>query len=308
MKKWGLYGINGLLNVLKPPGMTSFDVVAYLRGILKEKKIGHAGTLDPCAAGVLPVCLGKATKVIEYIMDMEKVYRAELSLGISTDTQDSTGNIIAKKEVNVSAEDIFRVVKEFTGEIYQIPPMYSAVRVGGRRLYEIAREGKSVERNPRKIFIRSIEIINICKNKVLMDVTCSKGTYIRTLCSDIGDRLGCGGHMSFLIRKRTGIFDIESAYTLEEILSASNSGKIQEITLNTDKLFENLDSIHLSNKETGRFLNGGFIPVNRLNQGNFLLKENLLFRVYNEENIFLGLGRIIKEKGLYYIKPDKLFC
>jgi tRNA pseudouridine(55) synthase len=153
--------INGLLNVLKPPGMTSFDVVAYLRRVLKEKKIGHAGTLDPGAAGVLPICIGKATKSIEYIMDMEKVYRAELTLGISTDTQDSFGKVISVKDVSVSEDEILYAIKSFTGELYQTPPMYSALKVDGRRLYELAREGKSVKRKPRKIIIHSIDIIKV---------------------------------------------------------------------------------------------------------------------------------------------------
>ncbi|HOJ11989.1 MAG TPA: tRNA pseudouridine(55) synthase TruB [Clostridiales bacterium] len=324
----GVYSINGLLNVLKPPGMTSFDTVAYLRRILKEKKIGHAGTLDPDAAGVLPICTGKATKVIEYIMDMEKVYRAELILGVSTDTQDSSGNVIAVNEVTASEQQIISAIKSFMGEIYQTPPMYSAIRLEGRRLYELAREGKSVERKPRRVEIHSIDVIKIDKEKVLFDVTCSKGTYIRTLCLDIGDRLGCGGHMSFLIRKRTGIFDIGSALTLEEILKANNDGKICGMFLKVDEVFKEYKSFHLNEHSEKLFKNGGFIYINNINIINKTNNENiideisnvniidknhydfssgLLVRVYNEKKDFLALGQVIVTNGSCYLKPKKMF-
>ncbi|NSW90728.1 MAG: tRNA pseudouridine(55) synthase TruB [Firmicutes bacterium] len=296
--------MNGLLNVLKPPGMTSFDVVAYLRGILKEKKIGHTGTLDPGAAGVLPICTGRATKVIEYIMNMEKVYRAELTLGISTDTQDSSGNVIAVKKVLVSEQQITQALKSFIGKIYQTPPMYSAVRVEGRRLYEIARGGKSIERKPRKVEIYSINLINIEKNKVLFDVTCSKGTYIRTLCSDIGDSLGCGGHMSFLIRKRAGIFHIESAFTLEEILQANKNGKMHELFLKVDEIFKNFKSFYLNSLNEKKFKNGNFIPIVK-DKNDF--DVGFPVRVYNERNDFLALGEVIIKNGRYYLKPKKMF-
>lgn len=284
--------------------MTSFDVVAYLRGILKEKKIGHTGTLDPGAAGVLPICTGRATKVIEYIMNMEKVYRAELTLGISTDTQDSSGNVIAVKKVLVSEQQITQALKSFIGKIYQTPPMYSAVRVEGRRLYEIARGGKSIERKPRKVEIYSINLINIEKNKVLFDVTCSKGTYIRTLCSDIGDSLGCGGHMSFLIRKRAGIFHIESAFTLEEILQANKNGKMHELFLKVDEIFKNFKSFYLNSLNEKKFKNGNFIPIVK-DKNDF--DVGFPVRVYNERNDFLALGEVIIKNGRYYLKPKKMF-
>ncbi len=284
--------------------MTSFDVVAYLKRLLKEKKVGHAGTLDPGAAGVLPICIGKATKSIEYIMDMEKVYRAELILGVFTDTQDSFGNVISVKDVSVSKDEILNTVKSFIGEIYQTPPMYSALKVGGRRLYELAREGKNIERKPRNVFIHSIDIIKIDKCKVLFDVTCSKGTYIRTLCSDIGDNLGCGGHMSFLIRKRTGIFDIQSAITLEEILKANNDGRISEILLNVDEVFKEYKSLHLDEDSEKKFKNGRYVCINNIDNIN---ENDLLIRVYNEKNDFLALGKAIEKEGRLYLKSKKMF-
>jgi tRNA pseudouridine55 synthase len=201
--------------------MTSFDVVSYLRGVLKTKKIGHAGTLDPIAAGVLPIFVGKATKAIEFVMGEDKLYRAELTLGVGTDTQDSSGRVISKSKVEASDESIAEAVRSFTGVYSQLPPMFSALKVNGKKLYEMARKGIEVERRPREVEIHSIDIIEINRNKddvtVLFDVHCSKGTYIRTLCYDIGEKLGCGGHMSFLLRKRAGIFNIESSVVLEKI-------------------------------------------------------------------------------------------
>lgn len=298
--------------------MTSFDVVAYLRGLLNEKKIGHAGTLDPAAAGVLPICIGKATKCIEYIMDMKKVYRAELTLGVSTDTQDSSGNIIAVKDVLASEQQILSTIKNFIGEIYQTPPMYSAIKVDGKRLYELAREGKSIERKPRKVLIHSIDVIICDRDKVLFDVTCSKGTYIRTLCSDIGDNLGCGGHMSFLIRTRTGIFDIQSALTLEEILKENSYGKIYGMFLNVDEVFKKHKGFRLDKDSEEKFKNGRYIYINCLNDLNYKnyfnniddidhLNDGLLVRVYGEDNSFIALGKVIKIEEKLYLKPEKMF-
>ncbi|NLC69410.1 MAG: tRNA pseudouridine(55) synthase TruB [Clostridiaceae bacterium] len=300
--------MDGLINVLKPPGMTSFDVVAYLRKILREKKIGHAGTLDPAAAGVLLVCTGKATRVVEYITRMKKTYRAELTLGISTDTQDSSGNIIARKEVNLSREKIVEAVESFTGEIYQAPPMYSAVKVGGKRLYELARKGEIIERRPRKIVIHSISIVNIEDARVLFDVTCSKGTYVRTLCSDIGDKLGCGAHMSFLVRKRIGVFGIESAFTLEDILKTSEAGQLTRILLNIDTAFSDFKSYHLNCPDDWRFKNGGFIPVNAGSVKDRDFYEGMEVRVYDRANEFIGIGEIVKKQGRFYLKPGKILA
>jgi len=299
--------INGLLNVLKPPGMTSFDVIAYLRGILKVKKIGHAGTLDPGAAGVLIICAGNATKAIEFVMNMDKIYRAELTLGISTDTQDSLGKVERSQQVNVSVDEIAEVIKSFIGEIEQVPPMYSAVRVDGRRLYDIAREGGVIEREPRKVVIRSINIVSINQNKILFDVCCSKGTYIRTLCSDIGDCLGCGGHMSFLIRKRTGIFDIDCSNTLEDILEAVENDRIHHMLIPVDEIFKECTCICLDKKNENNFKNGSFINIEDFDFNHVDYVAGSLLRVYDSNMKFVALGEIVKKDGKHLIKPKKMF-
>ncbi|ABN52220.1 MAG TPA: tRNA pseudouridine(55) synthase TruB [Hungateiclostridium thermocellum] len=296
--------MNGILNVLKPPGMTSFDVVAYLRGILKIKKIGHTGTLDPGAAGVLPVCTGKATKAIEYLSDKDKVYRAELLLGVSTDTQDSYGEVIREQEVKASVEDIEKVIKSFEGDYSQLPPMYSAVKMNGKKLYELARSGIEVERTPRKVKIHFINILSIRGNRVVFDVGCSKGTYIRTLCSDVGDKLGCGGHMGFLVRLKSGSFDIKNALTLEEIKETAEKGNPEEILTSIDKVFSDYDKIYLNEKDKKRFLNGGFVTLGKY--GKFALTQKV--RVYDKDGAFLALGEAVLNKSEELsLKIDKLF-
>ena len=197
---------SGIINVYKEKGFTSFDVVAKLRGILKTKKIGHTGTLDPDAEGVLPVCIGRATKVCDILTDKDKVYEAVLLLGVETDTQDTTGEILKKLPVEESESVVKEAILSFVGEYAQIPPMYSALKVNGKKLYELAREGKTVERKARNVQIFSIEILEMDLPRVRMSVHCSKGTYIRTLCHDIGQKLGCGGCMEKLLRTKAGIF------------------------------------------------------------------------------------------------------
>lgn len=197
--------MNGILNVYKEPGFTSHDVVAKLRGICKQKKIGHTGTLDPEASGVLPVCLGNATKLCDLLTDKDKEYRAVLLLGVETDTQDTTGQILAEKEVNADEEDVRSAILSFVGPYDQIPPMYSALKVNGQKLCDLARKGQVVERKSRRITIHSIEIEDISLPRVTMRVACSRGTYIRTLCHDIGQKLGCGGAMERLERHAPAI-------------------------------------------------------------------------------------------------------
>ncbi len=256
--------MDGILNILKPPGMTSFDVVAHLRGLLGTRKIGHAGTLDPLAVGVLPVCVGRATRAIEFLMDKNKYYRAELTLGVVTDTQDSTGQVLSTTEPVCSDEEIIVSVHSFSGIYHQLPPMYSALKVDGKRLYELARTGVEVERQRRIVEVYSADVIQIDRSagvKVLMDVKCSKGTYIRTLCADIGERLSCGGHMSFLLRKRAGPFDISDAYTLEELAEKHRDGTIQAVLLGVDKVFDNMPRYTLEENSNKKFANGMNIPI-----------------------------------------------
>jgi len=296
--------MDGILNVLKPPGMTSFDVVSYLRRILKIKKIGHAGTLDPGAAGVLPVCIGKATKTIEYLMDKDKSYRVELTLGIATDTQDAEGHVVERRQVNLTEQQITETINHFIGKIKQVPPMYSAVRIKGKRLYELAREGLTVEREAREVEIYSINIIKIFNNntKAIFDVVCSKGTYIRTLCADIGEKLGCGGHMSFLVRTRAGEFDIGNALTLEDISGLAAQGKLDAKLVKVEEIFKNLNRIALNEFNTKRFLNGSFVRINDLD-----VKSGEILAVYNNLNIFFALGEVVLKQGQQMLKLRKVF-
>jgi len=305
--------MNGILNVLKPPGMTSFDVTAYLRGLTREKKIGHTGTLDPGAAGVLPVCIGNAARAIEYIADKDKQYRAELTLGITTDTQDSFGNVTSRKGAGIHDEKIIEVLESFKGIYSQIPPMYSAVKIGGKKLYEMARKGIEIERKPRNVKIYSIEVINIKKNpatdrfevptvRVLFDVKCSKGTYIRTLCADAGERLGCGGHMSFLVRTEAAGFSIMSAFTLEDIKKMAQEGTLENALISVDKVFDGYDRYELKQEEERKFLNGAFIEL-----GGKGFTKGTKVRIYGSEGKFLALGEVIIREGKLLLKSEKRF-
>ena len=214
--------ISGFINLLKPPGLTSQSAVAHVkRAFPRRTKVGHAGTLDPDVPGVLVICVGRATKLAQFLMDTDKAYRVEITFGLATDTEDWTGRPVDRKPAEALTEnDLRRALPKFTGTIKQTPPMYSAVRVGGRRLYELAREGVEVPREAREVVIKSIELLRFWpgqRARALFDVTCGKGTYIRTLCKDIGEYLGLPAHMSYLIRTRVGVFDIHGARTLEEV-------------------------------------------------------------------------------------------
>jgi len=322
--------MNGMINIIKPPGMTSFDVVGFLRRTLNVKKAGHTGTLDPAACGVLPVCLGSATRAIEFLTDNDKKYRAELTLGIETDTQDSTGRVLSEKQVSLSDNHILDVVKSFVGKIEQVPPMYSAIKINGRKLYQLAREGVIVERKARTIQIHSIEVLQIRNNRVLFDVECSKGTYIRTLCADIGSKLGCGGHLSFLLRTKAGKFTLDTAVTLEKARDSVLAGRINEKLLGVDYVFSHLRKVILDDDQYKLFKNGGFLlipdkvhtetnfhgegdtilinsPVHESCQGNVCsAKEGDILRVYDSNLKFAALGEVVR-KGKLYIKSKKQF-
>lgn len=294
--------MNGILNVLKPAGMTSFDVIGYLRKVLKIKKIGHTGTLDPAAVGVLPICIGKATKAIEFLMDKDKIYRAELTLGISTDTQDSTGETISIKDVSVTREQIINATNSFCGKYLQLPPMYSAIKVNGRKLYDLARAGLEVERKEREVEIHFINILSIRNNRVIFDVGCSKGTYIRTLCSDIGEKLGCGGHMSFLVRTKAGQFSLEDSLTLEEITAFSVEKVLDKRVLSIEKVFDDLSEIVLEPADEKRLVNGLSVKLEGIRDDSLSS-----VRVYGENKRFLALGDVIPYNGGYFLKSRKLF-
>jgi len=233
----------GVVIIDKPGGWTSHDVVARLRGLFGERRIGHGGTLDPMATGVLPVFVGKATKAVEFCESADKEYIASVRLGIVTDTQDTTGSVISRSDGCVGREEFESALRRFVGEQMQLPPMYSAVKVGGRKLYEIARKGKSVERVPRRITIKELELLSGAENEYRFRVVCSKGTYIRTLCHDVGIQLGCGGAMASLRRTRAGRFLLRDAVMLETVAAKCADGGGRELLLPVETLFDDLPRI-----------------------------------------------------------------
>ena len=252
--------INGIINVYKECGYTSHDVVAKLRGILKQKKIGHTGTLDPEAQGVLPVCLGNGTKVCELLTDKTKEYRAVLLLGTVTDTQDLTGTVIQNAPVNCTKEELLACISGFVGTQEQIPPMYSALKVNGKKLYDLARQGIEVERRPRTITIENIQVEEIRFPEVVFTVRCSKGTYIRTLCHDIGAVLGCGGCMKELLRTQVGPFLLKDSIRLEEIVRYRDRGELEKIVQPTDSVFMQFPSLTLTAQMERMVRNGNPLP------------------------------------------------
>lgn len=282
--------MDGVINILKPPGMTSSNVVSDVRRILSEKRIGHTGTLDPGAAGVLPVCVGRATRLFDYLVDKKKEYIAEVCFGISTDTQDSYGEITDRRLCEIHMRDLSQVLPGFLGEISQIAPMYSAVSVNGTRLYKLAREGVEVERAVRRVLIYDLQIISqTAKNRFLLRIQCSKGTYIRTLCYDIGRSLGVPAHMSLLIRTASGEFTIDSAITLPELSDAVKSNNTADCITPTDKAISFLPEINIDNhKHLHRLVNGVPICVDTEHYETPL-------RVYGK-GAFLGIGRISDSK------------
>jgi len=294
--------MNGILNMLKPPGMTSHDMVSVVRRKLGIKKVGHTGTLDPNAAGVLPICIGQATKVSQFLLDSNKKYRAELTLGITTTTQDIYGDIIKSCEVTASKERIIEVIESFKGEIIQLPPMYSAIKIGGKKLYELAREGKEVDRATRKVTIYQLEILKIEDSKILMDITCSKGTYIRTLCNDIGEALGCGGTMSFLLRIATGNFNIDTTITIEELL-ATEKQKI--VFYPVDYPLEEIPKVIIDSSQEKAALNGSKIESNYIHT-DINLVNNQIIRAYVRDK-FIGIATFKIENTNSYIKFNRLF-
>ncbi len=291
--------ISGVINIYKEKGFTSHDVVNIVRKKLGKIKTGHTGTLDPDAMGVLPICVGKATKLSEYIASSIKEYKAIVSLGKTTTTQDGSGEVIAEKQVNCSEDNIKKVVNCFKGEIMQTPPMYSAIKIGGKKLYELAREGKEIERKQRKITIYNIEITRFIDNQNFeIKVLCSKGTYIRTLCNDIGQALGCGAYMSYLLRTRTGNFYIDNAIKLDDIHKFLQNNKLNDILLPMDIVLSEYKKIIVLNKANKFLYNGNKISFNYLkNKENLQQNEKVI--VYDEDNNLIGIYTVL----LDCIKP-----
>lgn len=279
--------MTGILNILKPTGMTSHDVVSSVRKILNVKKVGHAGTLDPNAAGVIVVCVGKGTKLSDYLMNGDKEYVCELILGQSTDTQDSYGNIInSVADVNVNLKDIAGVLKYFAGEQTQVPPMYSAVKLKGKKLYEYARQNNIVERQGRSITIKEIELIKFDKNRALMRVKCSKGTYMRTLCNDIGEKLGTYGHMGVLIRTEAKGLRIENSITLDRLKFSYDNNRLNECILPVDEACP-LKKVTVGKKYYDRIIAGNevYADTSGLNKDKFYIYcKNQLIGIGKKSN------------------------
>lgn len=281
--------VHGILNVYKEQGYTSHDVVAKLRGIVGQKKIGHIGTLDPDATGVLPVCLGKATKVCDLLTDKDKTYRAILRLGITTDTQDISGQVIKERDPRgLKGEEVRQAILSFVGAYEQVPPMYSALKVNGKKLYELAREGKTVERKSRPVHIHEIQIQEMNLPRVEFTVTCSKGTYIRTLCHDVGEKLGVGGCMEELERIAVGRFHLRDALTLKEIQEMKEEGTLEEVLRPVDSVFLQYPKMHVKESCESLAFNGNPLPKKGVEvfEG---AKEDQIFRLYTESGEFLAL-------------------
>lgn len=305
----------GIINLLKPPGMTSHDCISFLRRTTGIKRIGHTGTLDPMAVGVLPVCIGTATRIIDYLDGGDKAYRCEMILGVETDTQDIWGTVLSdRRGMAIDEQSLIKAMERLTGEILQTPPAYSAVKVDGRRAYDYARKGEVVAMEPRPAFIRSMELIRYDReaNRVLFDVVCGRGTYVRTLCFDIGRQLGCGAAMSFLIRTASGPFRLDEAVTPEELLQGW-----QQRLLSVDFPLGHLGKITIPEARIQWYSNGGYLRTNEVQiiktpdearTGDSLRKsrgEIDGYTVYSED-VFLGTSRYDEEKKLFF--ADKVLC
>ena len=308
--------INGVINVYKEAGYTSRDAVTRLTGILRQRKIGHTGTLDPAAEGVLPMCVGKATKLCEMLTDHKKQYIAVMKLGIATDTEDTTGEIIEKTdftdiwyEENLTIDKLKKITDKFIGTQLQTPPMYSAKRVNGKRLYELAREGKVIERKACEITVYGIEIknIDVANREITIAVDCSKGTYIRTLCKDIGEVLGSKAAMKKLIRTKTGDFYLENSYRLDEIEKIFKENRLAEILIPVEDIFKEFRQIKVTGYANTLLENGGIVKMEAVKSENYNtdIKNGEKFRMYNEEGKFRAIYSYDEEINAF--KIDKMF-
>ena len=297
--------IHGVININKEKGYTSHDVVAKLRGIVGQKKIGHTGTLDPDATGVLPVCLGKATKLCDMLTDKNKTYETVMLLGKTTDTQDISGEILSENSTDNINEDLVKeAIMSFVGDYMQIPPMYSALKVNGKKLYELAREGIVIERKARPVTILDIQIKEIDLPRVRMEVSCSKGTYIRTLCNDIGEKLGCGACMEELIRTKVSRFELKDSLTLDEVRALKEEGKLEEILVPIDQMFDAYETVFLKDEYISLVYNGNvFFPKHMKNHVD--LVDGRMVRVYDNQGQFIAIYKFEKEKYLFRI--EKMF-
>ena len=293
--------VHGVINIRKEKGFTSHDVVAKLRGIIGQKKIGHTGTLDPDATGVLPVCLGKATKLCDMLMDKDKTYETVLLLGKATDTQDISGTVLSEKAMDgIDNDAVERCIGEFVGEYLQVPPMYSALKVNGKKLYELARAGIEVERKARPVIIYEIRIKEISLPRVRMEVSCSKGTYIRTLCHDIGEKLGCGGCMEELTRTKVSRFTLEDSYTLEEVRQKKEAGLLSEILVPIDEMFGQYEAVTLKRPYEALVCNGNMFFEKHINESKDLIDGEYV-RVYSNSGQFIAIYAYQQKQKMFKI-------
>lgn len=297
--------MDGVIVINKPAEFTSFDVVAVMRGVAKTKKVGHTGTLDPMATGVLPLLFGSATKAQSLLPDSTKEYEAEFKLGLTTDTLDVWGTVQSEKTVNVTQQDIQNILPEFTGDILQMPPMYSAVQQDGKRLYELARQGIVVQREKRQVNISLLQLLEYNENTHTgkLRIACSKGTYIRTLIDDIGVRLNCGGIMTSLCRTKACGYTLNDAVTLEQAKQLGNEGALDSVLKDISLLFNVYRQVNVSLPQAKRFCNGGQLDLSRLRISN--LQDAEVLRVCTYEGRFIGLGKVEQEKS--WLAIYKLF-
>lgn len=302
--------MNGIINVLKPPGMTSHDVVYSIRKVLNTRKVGHTGTLDPEAAGVLPVCIGKATKVVQFLTDNKKSYRANIKFGAVTDTYDGYGRLIREcGPVTINSNAVEEALKSFRGTISQKPPIYSALKIKGKKLYEYAREGKEVEIAERPVEIYELKLVGmISPDEAMIDVLCSKGTYVRTLCYDIGEAMGCGAYMSQLVRLGSQPFDIKDSHTLEEIRAAASENRLADIIDSVELLFKERKAIVIKQSALSSVLNGNPLFEQGVLKGFDAVNENDDISLYSEDG-FLGIGlvKFDADRQRLYIKATNIF-
>lgn len=298
--------MDGIINIYKERGFTSHDVVAKLRGILKQKKIGHTGTLDPDAVGVLPVCLGKGTRLCELLTDKDKTYEAVLKLGVTTDTQDMTGKVLEEKEVVWQEDKIRQTIAAFAGDYDQVPPMYSALKVNGKKLYELAREGREVERKARRVHIFDITIgeMDSERAEIAIKVHCSKGTYIRTLCADIGEKTGFGGCMKSLVRTQVERFLIEDSLTLSEVEELAAKGSLSEKIVSIEEMFSHYREIEISDQADRFLYNGNSFWETNVKRPE-AWKEAEILRTYDSKGVFKGLYCYKEEEKAFH--PYKMF-
>lgn len=297
--------MNGIIVIDKENGYTSFDVVAKMRRICGEKKIGHTGTLDPMATGVLPILIGNATKAQSLLPESDKEYEATFSFGITTDTLDITGKVLSQTESNVKSEDLEAVLPQFRGDIMQLPPMYSAVSKDGVRLYELARKGLVTEREARPITVYKLDLLNFDEQlqSAQILVKCSKGTYIRSICDDIGQALGCGAVMTSLRRVTACGYTLDDAITLEKAKELSENGMLEEYLRPTESVFACYPSVKVTEAQAVRFKNGGGLMLSRTDVDDDS-ENGAYYRVYNSSDVFLGLGYVNKEKEELSVKKQ----